>query len=60
MSGALLFSTYFPHLDELKLVFSAGISTVYFFGEVNDPESAKFLNTMTREGSPLEMVKLEI
>lgn len=59
LSGSVLFCTQFPTLEEMKLIVSAGIESVYFFGQVSDPETAKFANSLTKASIPLELIRLE-
>lgn len=41
----VLFSTYFPCLEELLLLAQTDIRTIYFFGDVEDERTVKFLNS---------------
>lgn len=59
MTGAVLFSTCFPSLNDLVLILSVGISTVYFMGEINDAKAVDLINCTKEDGIPLEMIKLE-
>ena len=40
------FLTYFPHVDELKLLYQSGVQVIYFFGEIDDEDSVTLLNTL--------------
>jgi deoxycytidylate deaminase len=59
LTGSSIFSTYFPSLDELKLIIAAGIISLYFFGEVQNIESVKLLNALPEASIPLEIVRLQ-
>ena len=54
------FLTYFPHIDELRLLYQSGIQVIYFFGDLDDEDSVSFLNSLTYRcgsgplGEPLE------
>jgi len=58
MSNFILFSTYFPYLDEMILVVSVGIKSVYFFGKVTDVKTVEFVNSLKDDSIPLEMIQL--
>ena len=51
-----LFSSYFPSLNDVKLIVAAGISAVYFFGQINDQEAVMLLNSLPEH--TLEMIQL--
>jgi hypothetical protein len=57
----IIFSSYFPRLSDVKIILSLGIHTVYFFGEINDPEAIKAINSYNEQASlgTLEMIQLE-
>lgn len=59
MSGFILFSTYFPSLDDMILIVAVGISTVYFFGEVVDVSTVEFTNNLKEGSISLEMIHLK-
>ena len=59
MSNFVLFTTCFPCLNEMVLIISVGISTIYFFGEITDVNSVKFVNSLKDAHIPLEIIKLE-
>lgn len=59
MRGAILFSTRFPTLDEMKLIVSAGLKAIYFMGEVNNPEVVRFSNSFSTNNIEIDMIKLE-
>jgi hypothetical protein len=56
--GTVLFSTYFPSLNDMILVVSVGITSVYFMGEVDDTSAVDLINSTKENGIPLEMIKL--
>jgi deoxycytidylate deaminase len=55
----VLFSSYFPKLNDMRLVVSCGIQVVYFMGNIDDPDCAKFANALTEHSIPLELRKLQ-
>ena len=59
ISGAILFSTKFPSVEDMKMIAAVGISSIYFFGEVNDAGSVALVNAMADSHIPLELVKLQ-
>jgi hypothetical protein len=59
LKGSILFSTKFPSLDDTKMIASVGVSTVYFFGEVNDAGSVALVNAMADNHIPLELIRLQ-
>ena len=59
LEGAVLFSTYFPSLDDVILILSVGISTVYFMGEINDAKAVDLINCSKENDISLAMIKLE-
>lgn len=46
---AAIFTSYFPTYNELLLILEAGIHTIYFFGDITDPEASKLLNYIKKE-----------
>ena len=44
-----LFSTYFPNFSELQVLHNTQIRTIYFFGDISDTKSAKFLNQLGKD-----------
>jgi deoxycytidylate deaminase len=55
-----LFSTYFPTLDDLKMLVSVKITSVYYLGEAEDKSEIKhFLNKLCEKSIPLEIIHLE-
>ena len=59
LTGAVLFASYFPSLEDLKLIVATGVSTIYFFGEINDANSVSLINNLASSSIPLEIIKLE-
>lgn len=59
MSNFILFSTYFPSLDDMILIVSVGISSVHFFGKITDMEAVEFTNSLKDDSIPLEIIQLE-
>lgn len=59
LSGAILFSTYFPSVDDFKLITSVGILSLNFTGIVEDVDSVRFLNAINSNSIPLEIIHLE-
>jgi len=57
IKGASIFSTYFPTLDDVKLIVATGISSIYFFGEITDMSAVQLLNSLP---APLEITKLNL
>lgn len=48
------FLSYFPHIDEIKLLYQAGIFTIYFFGDIDDEDSVNLMNNITdSDGEPV-------
>jgi hypothetical protein len=45
--GGVAFLTYFPHIDELKLLYQADIRKIYFFGDIDDEDSKDFVNNIS-------------
>jgi hypothetical protein len=59
--GATLFSTRWPNLVEMRLILAMGVSPIYFFGPVNDPESVRLVNDFSESShKPVETIKLEV
>jgi hypothetical protein len=50
------FLTYFPHIDELILLYEADIKKVYFIGDIDDIETKDFLD----EFMFFEIIQIEI
>ena len=58
--GALLFTTKFPSFVDMAQIITYGISVVYFFGEIDDPEAVRLANEWNASHNSLEIVKLEV
>ena len=58
LKKTLIFLTYFSTVDDLKLIVATGISAIYFHGKIEDTESVKFMNDITKASIPLEIVQL--
>jgi len=59
MTGFILFSTHFPNLDDLKLILSVGINSIYFFGEVNEIDAVELINKLVEFHISLEILHLQ-
>jgi deoxycytidylate deaminase len=59
ISGSVLFSSYFPDINDLKLICSSGVSVLYFFGKITDTDSVEFLNSTKDSPISLEVLQLE-
>jgi hypothetical protein len=46
-TGSVAFLTYFPHIEELKLLYQENIHKIYFFGDIDDEDSVNFMNDLT-------------
>jgi len=62
LSPDIMFSSYFPSLEEFKAIGITDIRTVYYMGDITDPEAVKFLNVLTRSNKDdgFEIIKLKI
>lgn len=58
LEGYVLFSTKFPNVTDMVMIIRSGLSAVYFFGEVDDPDTVRLANE--QQEHPVEMVQLEI
>lgn len=56
--GAVLFSSNFPKVEDIKLVVAVGIKKILFNGPVDDTDTAKMLNTLTEEGISIDLIQL--
>ena len=54
--GGVAFLTYFPHVDELKLLYQSEIKKIYFFGDIDDEDSTNFINDLNY----FEIINIEI
>jgi deoxycytidylate deaminase len=61
LEDAVLFCTYFPSIDDIKLIVSAGIKTIKFTGTISEENSGtvKLVNQLNSEHIPLEIVQLQ-
>jgi len=59
LKGTIIFSSYFPDINDMKLIVATGISMVYFYGEINNSETVEFLNSIESNHFPLEIFQLE-
>jgi deoxycytidylate deaminase len=59
LEGTSLFSTIFPSLEDMKMILSVGISSVYFFGNVTDVTSVELVNASADNSIPLELIQLQ-
>ena len=59
LTKSSLFSTRFPNLEELKLIVATGVESLYFFGEITDPNTVRLANELPEASIPLEIVQLE-
>ena len=57
--GAVIFSTYFPSLNDMVLILAVGITTVYFMGNISDTKTVDLINSTKENGISLEMIKLD-
>lgn len=55
---ATLFCTFFPSVDDIKLMVSVGIASLYLIGETGDAEAVYFINKLNAGGIPLEIILL--
>jgi len=60
LTGSMIFSTYFPSLDEMKLILAVGISDLYFTGKIDHPDTVYLLNSLENSPNRLETHKLEL
>ena len=56
IDGCALFTTQFPNVADMKMIIEVGISYVYFFGNIDDPDTVRLIN----ETGAVEMVQLEM
>lgn len=60
ITGTILFSTYFPQIEDIKLITISGIKTVYFFGGQNDAQTVEFLHSLNEKTEIVEMLNLNL
>ena len=58
LAGTSLFSTYFPNIEDIKLIIATGVSRVYFYGKIDDPETTELLNSFKQGLGPIELIQL--
>ena len=56
--NALIFTSYLPNIEDFKILISAGFHSLFFLGELNNSETAKFLNK-NKALMSLEIIRLE-
>lgn len=59
ISDTFLFSTYFPDIDDMKLIITVGIKKLYFFGPIDNQDTVKLMNSLTQNLIPLEILQVE-
>ena len=59
LTGSALFTTYYPNVEDMKLLITAGITSLSFFGEVDDISSRDLLNSLTSTSIFLEIIQLQ-
>lgn len=59
LNDTVLFSTYFPSVDDIKLMVSVGVSTLYFMGSVEDPGAIHFINKLNEDLIPIQIIQLQ-
>jgi len=60
LKDAKLFSTHFPDLNDVKLIIMAGITSIYFKGEITDVVAVELINHLHDSSIPLEIIKLNV
>ena len=58
LTGTDLFSTYFPSLEEMKLIIAVGIKTFRFLGKITHPETVQLLNSLPGPPKSIEIIKI--
>lgn len=48
-NNPFILSSYFPSLEEFRLLYRTDIRQVYYMGEIDDEKAVEFLNSYTRE-----------
>jgi hypothetical protein len=60
----VLFSSYFPSLEEFKLLLKTNIRKIYYLGDIGieNEETVNFINrhTVEKQGESLEIINLKI
>lgn len=55
----ILFTTKFPSFSDMKTLLSTNFSSIYFFGNVDDPDAVRLVNDWNTLYNSLEVIKLE-
>ena len=58
LTGSALFLTYYPSLEDMKLLIAAGIIAIWFFGEITDTATVELSNSLPNASIPLEITQL--
>jgi hypothetical protein len=56
----IMFVTYFPSIEDFKLIVAKRVAVLYLLGEVNNAGTVKFINDLVALGSNLVLIKLEV
>jgi hypothetical protein len=59
ISKSAVFSTYFPTMDDVKLIVATGVSSIYFSGDINDKSTVDLINCLVEEGLVLEIIQFD-
>jgi hypothetical protein len=54
-----LFSSYFPNVEDIKLIIATGIVEVYFTGKIEDSQAVELLNKSNDAGIQIKMHQFE-
>jgi deoxycytidylate deaminase len=56
-----IFCTYFPSVEDIKLIVSVGVYSIYFMGVITEADSGavRMVNQLNSEHIPLEIVQLQ-
>jgi len=59
--GITIFSSYFPHMDEVKMIVQSPLRNLCFWGDLDDPETVDFINNHSKiySGSGLNITNLK-
>jgi deoxycytidylate deaminase len=58
LSEAVIFTSYFPSTNDLILIISTGITSIYYQGEM-DLSSRDFIDSLPEASIPLEIIQLK-
>jgi len=58
LADSIIFLSYFPCVDDLKLIIAVGIKILYFFGEIADSKAVDLMNKLSDENIILEVIHL--